>query len=88
MVDQVKSPEATTTQRMTITEYRMLPETAHPMQLIDGEIIVVPSTEFAHQKSVTKLTLTVGRIVSTGELCIAPMDVYIDAINAVQPDLF
>ncbi|GIK66533.1 MAG: restriction endonuclease [Chloroflexota bacterium] len=88
MVDQVKSPEAATTQRITIAEYQMLPETNLPMQLIDGEVIMAPSPEFPHQKTVTKLTLTVGGIVNGGELCIAPMDVYLDEINAVQPDLF
>lgn len=88
MVDQVKSPEATTAQRMTIAEYQMLPETNLPTQLIDGEVIMAPSPEDPHQEVLQATFSLVKPLLKGGYVRFAPMDVYLDEINAVQPDLF
>jgi Uma2 family endonuclease len=78
--------------KMTAAEFRNLPETNTPEQLIDGEIVVSPSPVKVHQDAVGNIyfflrQLSVqNRIVGTVQ--IAPMDVYFDDENVTQPDVF
>lgn len=74
--------------RLTSTEYRDLPETTQPMQLIDGKIIVSPSPEIAHQLTSGATYLYLVSIIPNGEILYAPMDVEFDEHNTPQPDLF
>lgn len=77
-----------TKQRMTIAEFKALPETLVPTELIEGELIVSPSPKNAHQAASSKLVLVVQLVMPGGMLFHAPMDLYLDDANAVQPDLF
>lgn len=80
---------ATTKTRMTAQEYKQLPETMQPTELIDGEIIVSPSPLHIHQRLVMKLIqLLLPLVPEGGELVTAPADVHLDALNIVQPDVF
>ena len=80
---------ATAKTRLTADEYKQLPETMQPTELIDGEIIVSPAPLHIHQRLVMKLIQMLLPVVPDGgELVTAPDDVYLDAVNVVQPDVF
>ncbi len=75
--------------KATIKDYQQLPEGAQ-YQLIDGEIITMPSPSVKHQKLSLKLTVSIAPVVGEkqlGTLLYSPMDVYLDEENVVQPDL-
>lgn len=75
--------------KASVKDYRQLPEGAK-YQLIEGEIIVMPSPTVNHQKTSLKLTLAIGNIVEKkklGTLLYSPMDVFLDDENVLQPDL-
>lgn len=75
--------------RASVKDYQQLPEGAK-YQLIDGEIITMPSPTVKHQKISLKLTLILGAIIeqkNLGTFLYSPMDVYLDEENVLQPDL-
>ena len=75
--------------KATIKDYQQLPEGSQ-YQLIDGEIITLPSPSVKHQKLVGHLYRKISDIVEKndlGTLLLSPMDVYLDDENVVQPDL-
>lgn len=84
--------EATIKTRMTAAEFAQLPETTGPTELIDGELIVSPAPKDEHQKSLGNLYLVIRLLamqhLPEAEVRLAPSDVYIDDLNAVQPDIF
>jgi len=69
-------------------QFLQLPETTVPTELIEGEIIVSPTPNIPHQRLVFKLAKLVEVVIPDGEIIIAPMDVYLDDNNVVQPDIF
>jgi Uma2 family endonuclease len=79
---------ATTKTRITADEYHKLPETTQPMELIDGDIIVSPTPKLTHQMISMRLSNLLAQIVTSGMVIAVPMDVYLDSLNAVQPDVF
>lgn len=80
---------ATIKTRLTADEYSKLPETMQPTELIDGEIIVSLAPLHIHQRLVMRLIQTLLPLVPPGgELVTAPDDVYLDALNIAQPDVF
>ena len=74
--------------RTTAAEFAQLPETTQPTELINGEIVVSPSPRALHQKVVFELAKRIEAAAGKGEVLIAPMDVYLDSDNVVQPDVF
>lgn len=74
--------------RMTAAEYRQLPETTQPTELIEGEIIVSPAPKDKHQAVVMGLVQAILRQLAAGTLRFAPLDVYLDDETVVQPDVF
>lgn len=74
--------------RMTAEEFRQLPETNRTTQLLAGEIVVSPSPAPGHQRVLAKLFRLLDGHIKDGEVVLSPMDVYLDEINVVQPDLF
>jgi len=74
-------------ERMTAAEFFLLPETNTFVELINGEIIVSPSPVPQHQRLNFKLAKMVDRLISDGEVLIAPMDVHFDEDNVAQPDI-
>jgi Uma2 family endonuclease len=81
MIEQTKT-------RMTAAEFSQLPETNRLMELINGEVIVSPSPVISHQHLVLNIAILIRGLMPGGEVMIAPMDVYLDDLNAVQPDVF
>jgi Uma2 family endonuclease len=76
-----------TTIRMTIEEFRTLPESNRFEELIDGELIVSPTPKQPHQKQVFTAAKAIEQLADGGEVVIAPMDVYLNG-DIVEPDIF
>jgi Uma2 family endonuclease len=75
--------------RITAAEYAQLPETNLPAELIDGAVVKAPTPRHIHQKLVFRLAKQVETLAAgQGEVNIAPLDVYLDEHNVVQPDVF
>lgn len=75
--------------KATVADYRKLPEGAK-YQLIDGEIIEMPSPTLKHQQIAMSLARQMGNIAfekQNGTALFAPMDVFINEENTFQPDL-
>ncbi|MBC7870174.1 MAG: Uma2 family endonuclease, partial [Chitinophagaceae bacterium] len=78
-----------TINKITADEYFQLPETNTPMELIDGEIIQMPSPVPNHQAVVGDLCVLLKQNVKSlgGRVFVSPLDVYLDDINVPQPDV-
>lgn len=72
---------------MTVEEFKQLPETNQPTELIDGELIVMPAPKDDHQKLILPIGSYLKHIVPGGEIRVAPTDVWLDE-DCVQPDVF
>ena len=78
---------------MTVDEYFRTPETVKPMELVFGALRVADSPSPVHQSAVADLFRALDehvRILQLGKMWIAPLDVVLNASQAliVQPDLF
>ena len=73
--------------RIKADQFLQLPETNVPTELIDGEVIMAPSPTVNHQRFVSRIERTIARLATTGEVFFAPLDVYLDEDNVVQPDV-
>jgi Uma2 family endonuclease len=78
---------------MTVDEYFRTPETVKPMELVFGTLRVADSPSPVHQSAVADLFRALDehvRILQLGKVWIAPLDVVLNARQAliVQPDLF
>lgn len=73
---------------MTTAEFLNLPETSLPTELINGEVIVSPASVEEHQRTLFRIARVLEHLVPNGEVFIAPLDVYFDERNTVQPDIF
>lgn len=75
--------------RLTIEHYRRLPEGA-PYELMEGELVMVPAPSPRHQLVLLRLARILDLYVEEhdlGTVLTAPVDLYLDEENAVQPDL-
>ncbi len=78
-----------TKKKATVDDYRKLPEGAK-YQLIDGEIIEMPSPTLKHQQIAMSLARQMGNIAfekQNGTVLFAPMDVFLEDDNTCQPDI-
>src|SRR5579872_7269546 len=75
------------TRKMTSQEFLAGPITNLPHELINGEEIMSPSPARIHQNTLGNLYIVVRGLAPNGEVIFAPMDVYLDEENVVQPDL-
>lgn len=73
--------------RITAREFFDLPETTQPIELLDGEIIMSPSPVPQHQQIVFQLGKLIDNHKPSGHIFIAPLDVYLDERNVIQPDV-
>jgi Uma2 family endonuclease len=71
----------------TIAEFEALPETNRILELIEGEIIMSPPPVTAHQRLLLRSARSVDELKPDGEVFIAPIGVYLDAVNVVEPDV-
>jgi Uma2 family endonuclease len=75
--------------KATVADYRKLPEGAK-YQLIDGEIIEIPSPGLKHQLIAVSLVRQIGNLAfekQNGTVLLAPMDVFLSEENVFQPDI-
>jgi Uma2 family endonuclease len=75
---------------LTVEDYRLLPETGPRYQLIEGDLFMAPAPNRFHQDIVGNLYRRLANYLARrpiGCLYMAPFDVYLDDINAVQPDI-
>ncbi len=78
---------ATQVRKMTANEFLALPVSNLHHELINGEEIMSPAPTGKHQRAVGNLFIFVKHIVPNGEVLFAPVDVYLDDENIVQPDV-
>lgn len=81
MTDEVKT-------KMTAAEFFDLPETTQPVELIEGELIVSPTPVPKHARTSVRFVVYLDDLVPNGEIFDAPMEIYLDDENTVQPDIF
>ncbi len=74
--------------KMTASEFLALPVSNTFHELLHGEEIISPSPTRNHQKTLGRVFSLLEQIAPNGEAILAPMDVYLDDTNIVQPDLF
>jgi len=75
---------------MTYDEYALLPQDRNRYEILDGELYMTPSPDYLHQLVLYRLVAILSAYVEPrelGQLLFAPMDVLLDEINIVQPDL-
>lgn len=75
---------------LTLEDYRSMPETGPRYQLIEGELYMAPAPNRYHQEISFNLALVIGNYLEKrpiGKVFCAPFDVYLDQVNAHQPDL-
>ena len=75
--------------KLTYEDYAKTPDDER-WELIDGELIMVPSPKKAHQRNQTKLGSRMSFFVEKndlGEIYFAPFDVVLAEHDTVQPDL-
>ena len=74
--------------RMTLEEFKSLPESLDHIELIDGELIVSPTPKYRYQNAVLNTATDLKQRLTQGKVVVSPMDVYLDDENVVQPDVF
>ena len=74
--------------KLTYEDYASLPDDER-YELIEGELIPMPSPKKIHQRLILDLSWILRRLegMGLGELFIAPFDVILSPTNVVQPDL-
>jgi Uma2 family endonuclease len=76
---------------MTPAQFRQLPETNEPTELINGELIVSPTPVNKHQGIVGESYFFLKGLAKQnpdlGQVIVSPMDVWLGE-NCVQPDVF
>ncbi len=73
--------------RVTLDEFRALPESMEHIELIDGELIVSPTPKNKHQTA-TGNAYSILKELPLGRTVVSPMDVYLDDETVVEPDVF
>lgn len=75
---------------LTVEDYRMMPETGPQYQLIEGDLFKAPAPNRFHQDISGNIYFLLRDYLEThpiGKLYEAPFDVYLDELNAHQPDI-
>jgi Uma2 family endonuclease len=75
--------------RWTVADYMAMDDDRR-WELLDGELIMAPSPNTFHQRSITKLSYYIqGHVIEhdLGEIMDAPYDVALSDVTVVQPDL-
>jgi Uma2 family endonuclease len=81
MVDQDKT-------RITATEFfQLVADSDERMELINGEVIVMPTPIPEHQDRVLQTAFVIKGLTKEGKVYVAPLEVYLDEDNVPQPDV-
>ena len=77
--------------RASVEEFWSLPESVLPIEYIDGEIIMAPSPNIAHQSASRNIFRSLDKFVqpsAADQLFYSPLDVMLPSGDVVQPDIF
>lgn len=77
-------------ERLTVDDYLALPDDGNRYELLEGDLVLLPSPNVGHQDVVLNLALlltTYVRGAGRGRVFIAPLDVILAHRVVVQPDL-
>jgi Uma2 family endonuclease len=75
----------------TVEMVHALPDDGNRYELIDGELLVTPSPNYAHQSAVLELGFRLRAFLAPrkiGVVRVAPLDVWLSADEYVEPDVF
>jgi Uma2 family endonuclease len=78
-----------TTDLKTVDDYKQLQEGA-PFELINGQLTEEPSPSYSHQELLLQLANQIRNHLQNyplGEVQVAPLDVFFDEHNVLQPDI-
>jgi len=84
------APAVKDKKKYTFDDYLKTPEDER-YELIEGDLLMVPSPVPKHQRISRKIEFTLEKFVTEndrGEIFYAPCDVYLDDENVIQPDIF
>jgi len=75
--------------KLTYEHLRQLPDDGKRYEIVDGELLVSPSPNHSHQRTVLKFAIFLQRAEDAGygEVNIAPFDVFFDEHNVTEPDV-
>jgi Uma2 family endonuclease len=76
--------------RLTVEDYRSLPETGPRYQLIEGDLYMAPAPNRYHQDISRNLELMLGNYLKSnpiGKMYHAPFDVVLGPFDVFQPDI-
>lgn len=74
--------------KMSLAEFKLLPESLERIELINGELIVSPTPVNSHQDLVGDIYSYLKQIKPNGKVVISPSDVYFAGEVVLQPDIF
>jgi Uma2 family endonuclease len=83
-------PAPSASVKFTYEDFLNFPDDGKRHEIIEGEHYVTPSPTTKHQRTVTRLTVALGRYLEQhvlGELFVAPFDVVLSDLDVVEPDL-
>lgn len=72
---------------MSAAEFFQLPESNTPAELLDGVLMMSPAPIPQHQRASNRVERLVESLMPDGEMFHAPIDLYFDDHNVVQPDV-
>jgi Uma2 family endonuclease len=75
-------------EKVTAEQFLSGEETSQPRHLLDGEIFEMDSPTPNHQLIAFRIIGVLMPLLKTGDLFFAPLDVQLDDLNVVQPDIF
>lgn len=74
--------------QLTYADLQALPDDHNRYELIDGELLVSPAPNTAHQRAVVRLILLLAAACPAGhEVLTAPFDWLVDDVNVFEPDV-
>jgi Uma2 family endonuclease len=74
------------TTRFTRADYMALPE-GYPAELVRGSLVRTPAPRYGHQRAVGRLHRVLCGIVDPDRVVMSPIDVFVDDLNVLQPDV-
>ncbi len=75
------------TRKITASEFLKLPVSNLPHELLNGEEIMSPAPSIEHQETSARIFQLLIRLIPNGKVLYAPLDLYFDESNVVQPDI-
>ena len=72
---------------MNVAEYEALPDSRHPIQLIEGELVETEMPTPRHQRISRQINALLSQLRPDGEGLYAPVPVFLSETNVFEPDV-